>query len=1143
MRAKVLRLALACSVAFGLMPIGAFAEGADGEGGLDASEALGRDNCVIAKPSDPGLLDGEPVVSTLDDALLLSYDTAEQAQEAVERLSSVCEFAEIDAPVMAAGEETRDAAEAGSGQDGVFDAVNDIASGSEAAENDGESPVAPEAGDAMGALGEAQSASEMLSKAKSGEDARDADGEAPSSGEKRPDAPASPVLESKQAAKARKSEESRESSGKDAKVSTPKDHDGVLIALVDSGAPKDGGATKAISVIGDDATDENGHATRMFEAMRAQAPDADILCVRVLDSAGSGTIAAVYAGIKAAIAEGADIINLSLYAALDDNSAAINAAVQEAREAGIVVVAAAGNAGDDASGYVPANAEGVVTVGSCDASGTRLPSSNFGQAVDVYAVSSATSEAAALASGWLAAHEGLADPTRCLKDACGKGVFYETADEPNMDGADVPVPAAVEHDSVMPAMTISEPIKTELRKGGNRAESAVPAQSIVLDNGGELSLSKAEVTGSVAGLERAVHPITSGGIVDAPMYGVWIKNPGTEESSGYQRDVDGTITMKWTDVAADADGNRLDLTMDISNIRICSHDARVQNASAATASKRILLFRNDNAEEGLGRLMLSSRMESVDGKNSRAGVCMTVHVAFHRTGEPPSAKANGTYLFMACDLDQPDCSRWLVSEDVFNGTYAESMQLVSGFDMKTYLQQDIPDDGTSPDPGPSTLRVDVATGKFSAQERNDFRDEFRAGFVASTTGPEFAINWYGSNCDTWLLSDYEGVTIRDKNDPTDNTTDKAVITKTTNGIGQGISDEKSAYDEKDNHGGKRVSTSWRSTDMPWKGSGVYHFGAQSGYRVTKVTVLYKKWDNKMHKYNDVEDVYEGSDLKGLRELSFGSEESDYPVVRDYDIVVTTAKVPDAAVTIAAKKLLQGRSLKAGEFEFSLHEGSKKVGDAHNADDGAITFLPLTYTYTDQAKYPIKHTYVISEEAGNAHSVTYDSSKFEVVVTEDYDAKAHKMKADVSYGKEPVFKNTYAKSGGVRVKKIDASTGRGVKGAEFTVTSATGGLSQTMTSGDDGVAELGATALPEGSYVVRESKAPEGYGLNTEWSAEFSIEEDGVIVDLTDNPCTDEQDRAVDMPKTGGSGVTVALAASLAAVVGGIAVRRRLVGMA
>ena len=53
------------------------------------------------------------------------------------------------------------------------------------------------------------------------------------------------------------------------------------------------------------------------------------------------------------------------------------------------------------------------------------------------------------------------------------------------------------------------------------------------------------------------------------------------------------------------------------------------------------------------------------------------------------------------------------------------------------------------------------------------------------------------------------------------------------------------------------------------------------------------------------------------------------------------------------------------------------------------------------------------------------------------------------------------------------------------------------TGIDGIASTSADLLPYGNYRLEESKAPEGYLTDGAKTIDFSITEDGKIVDLTD----------------------------------------------
>lgn len=133
----------------------------------------------------------------------------------------------------------------------------------------------------------------------------------------------------------------------------------------------------------DSARDENGHGThvtgiitgRGIVAPRGIAPDAGIVAVRVLNSAGSGWTSDVVAGIDWVVANQARlnvrIMNLSLgggaYSGIcdtaDANSMLYASAVQAAQRAGIIVFAAAGNGAMADKMMTPACISSVVAVG------------------------------------------------------------------------------------------------------------------------------------------------------------------------------------------------------------------------------------------------------------------------------------------------------------------------------------------------------------------------------------------------------------------------------------------------------------------------------------------------------------------------------------------------------------------------------------------------------------------------------------------------------------------------------------------------------------------------------------------------------------------------------------------------------------
>jgi subtilisin family serine protease len=126
-----------------------------------------------------------------------------------------------------------------------------------------------------------------------------------------------------------------------------------------------------------------GHGTHVAGIVLQVAPDAGILPVRVLDSDGVGDTFSVTAGIYYAVEQGADVVNLSLGTTYE--SAAIQAAVDNAASQGVIVVAATGNGDRLQPVEYPASASSVISVASTTADGDKAEYSNYNAMVDISA--------------------------------------------------------------------------------------------------------------------------------------------------------------------------------------------------------------------------------------------------------------------------------------------------------------------------------------------------------------------------------------------------------------------------------------------------------------------------------------------------------------------------------------------------------------------------------------------------------------------------------------------------------------------------------------------------------------------------------------------------------------------------------------
>ncbi|WP_454363034.1 Spy0128 family protein [Streptococcus sp. 151470009-6] len=122
------------------------------------------------------------------------------------------------------------------------------------------------------------------------------------------------------------------------------------------------------------------------------------------------------------------------------------------------------------------------------------------------------------------------------------------------------------------------------------------------------------------------------------------------------------------------------------------------------------------------------------------------------------------------------------------------------------------------------------------------------------------------------------------------------------------------------------------------------------------------------------------------------------VTGDNPTFTNTYKAATTSATITATKVLNGKALEAGKYEFELKEGDKVIGTATNAADGTVTFEDIKYAAAGN------HTYTITEKAGSEKGVTYDTAKHEVKVAVT-DNGAGQLVATVT-DNNPTFTNTY-----------------------------------------------------------------------------------------------------------------------------------------
>ncbi|MEE9129386.1 MAG: S8 family serine peptidase [Phycisphaerales bacterium] len=182
--------------------------------------------------------------------------------------------------------------------------------------------------------------------------------------------------------------------------------DGIVVALLDTGAEADHEALVGHILLedgynfvdgntdtsdvgngldddGDRSVDEMvGHGTFMAGIVAMVAPDAGLLIVKVLNGDGTSPSFRVAQGIYYAVEKGADVINLSV--AMSDEYEILTDAIEYAYDAGVVIVAAAGNLLAPEVMF-PAHDEDTIGVASTDIDDLKSEFSNYGDDISISA--------------------------------------------------------------------------------------------------------------------------------------------------------------------------------------------------------------------------------------------------------------------------------------------------------------------------------------------------------------------------------------------------------------------------------------------------------------------------------------------------------------------------------------------------------------------------------------------------------------------------------------------------------------------------------------------------------------------------------------------------------------------------------------
>ena len=215
----------------------------------------------------------------------------------------------------------------------------------------------------------------------------------------------------------------------------------------------------------------------------------------------------------------------------------------------------------------------------------------------------------------------------------------------------------------------------------------------------------------------------------------------------------------------------------------------------------------------------------------------------------------------------------------------------------------------------------------------------------------------------------------------------------------------------------------------------------------------------------------------------------YPADKEFNNSYGASKTP---ATLAVKKTLTGRELKADEFEFTLTDQDGNVKETvKNDKDGNVKFSVLEF---DKAG---TFTYKIAEKAGTATGITYDSKTITATVTVADNGQGA-LKATVTYDDEKAFENTYTPAGATSVtlgaKKVlegkDLEAGK----YSFELKKEDGTVVETVTNAADGTVTFSPISYDESQVGTHKYTISEVAGTETGITYDKTVQEVEVTVE-------------------------------------------------
>ena len=447
----------------------------------------------------------------------------------------------------------------------------------------------------------------------------------------------------------------------------------------------------------------------------------------------------------------------------------------------------------------------------------------------------------------------------------------------------------------------------------------------------------------------------------------------------------GTMSLKWTGAAKDADGNLLDVIMNVDNITIKNN---------RNSTKPIELFFNDSASYlwmgaryAKQEVAASSLSAAHKISYNDLGVKYDISFEFMKTGT--STVVNKYLVLNFSDLDQPDN----ISGD-YSGEYTEGITLLSGVSGAVYIDSDSK---------PNYLAVSNTSAgnntRFTGKTYTSGDASLKAGFATRVNSNKFELRWTGSGCGTMMgfMGTKKVTTSKSGTYPNNVTitpTDNEVLWKEDKRIeikpDTGYSLSKVTVD------GTSVNVSSLTNN---NGTYIYTFNDVVANHTIDVQVTKTPYTLLVHHYIDGTTTKLGNDVSSTKYYGDSYTTSALsPIPEGYELIGTSSRngtMPNSNVTITYYYKLK-------EYTLTVHHYEEGTTNSLAPDVVSTKNYGDSYTTSVSSNIPSDYEYVSKSDnfegtiKKNEDVIYYYKKKRGQVITHHYiDGTTTKLADDVT----------------------------------------------------------------------------------------------------------------------------------------------------